>query len=88
MGTPRPYGTPAGAHLQVSREASTASSAALRGAGSKSSKRPIQEVIDLTSSGDEDEEPVDRAPKRQFSSHGLSIAPPVYRGPAPGYPRA
>lgn len=84
MGTPRAYGTPIGAYLSISREPSTTSSAAPRSAGSTSAKRPIQAVIDLTSSGDEEEEPVDRAPKRQFSGYGSAV-PPVYRAP-PGFP--
>ncbi|KAB8291821.1 hypothetical protein EYC80_006606 [Monilinia laxa] len=42
-------------------------------------KRPISEVIDLTSSGDE-EEPATRPPKRQYTS-----GPPVLNGAAPTF---
>lgn len=83
MGTPRAWGTPVGGNPLSSREHSS-SSVAPRSAGSTSSKRPIAAIIDLTSSGDEDEEPIARAPKRQFSSYNPTAAP-VYR-PAPnGY---
>lgn len=87
MGTPRPYGTPLSAKPPISREQSTASSVPPRSAGSISSKRPRPAVIDLTSSGDEDEEPLARAPKRQFSSYGQPVAPLVYRSsPASSFP--
>ncbi|CAI6085370.1 hypothetical protein V2G26_020627 [Clonostachys chloroleuca] len=52
--------TPASAHVG-------GSSGTPRGAGSISNKRPAAEVIDLTLSSD-DEEPVQRAPKRQNTS--------------------
>ncbi len=48
--------------------ASASSSIAPRGAGSTSSKRPAPQVIDLTLSSDEDDEPVQRPTKRQNTS--------------------
>jgi E3 SUMO-protein ligase PIAS1 len=62
MGLPSAYKPALGSHSQ-SRE----SSGTPKNLGSTSSKRPISAVIDLTSSGDEDEEPV-RAPKRQLNA--------------------
>jgi len=54
-----------------SSQEQSASSALPRSAASATSgKRPISAVIDLTSSGDEDEEPITRAPKRHFSGYG------------------
>ena len=82
MSTPRTYGTPAGASAPSIREASS-SSAAPRSQGSTSGKRPIAAVIDLTSSGDEDEEPLARQPKRQYTGSGTTngyiTANPAYR---------
>jgi E3 SUMO-protein ligase PIAS1 len=79
MGTPLAYKNPMAAPSQ-SREPSGPP----KNQGSTSGKRPISAVIDLTSSGDEDEEPLVRAPKRQFGTngYGLSSVPPVHR-PAP-----
>ncbi len=37
--------------------------------GTTSVKRPISQVIDLTLSDDEDDQPVARAPKRQFTGY-------------------
>ncbi|KAH6684160.1 PINIT domain-containing protein [Halenospora varia] len=90
MGTPQTYRTPVptGNHLQ--RSVST-SSGPLRdpGSGSTNGKRPAP-VIDLTSSGDEDDAPLARAPKRQHTNgYSASSAAPVYRPPPPstnGYP--
>ncbi len=55
--------------------------------GSASGKRPISAVIDLTSSGDEDDESSVRALKRQFGTNGYGLSsPPVHRpGPPNGY---
>lgn len=80
--TPTPISAPS-----QSRE----SSGALKNPGSISSKRPISAVIDLTSSGDEDEEPA-RAPKRQFNgspntnSFSLLNAPFNQPRPTPPWP--
>ena len=85
MGTPREYGTPTAGPAQASREQSTA---APRGSGSTSGKRPISSIIDLTSSGDEDDEPLIRAPKRQITMKGFGTPSnvPVYRpAPSNGY---
>jgi E3 SUMO-protein ligase PIAS1 len=83
MSTPRTYGTPAAAAVPSTREASSSSYAAPRSQGSSSTKRPIAAVIDLTSSGDEDEEPFARQPKRQYtnsSTNGFAASStPVYR---------
>ena len=87
MSTPRGFGQSSTPY----REVSASSSIPSRATGSISGKRPISAVIDLTSSGDEDE-PEDRAPKRQFGSfpqpHSL---PPPFRpspsNPMNGYPR-
>ncbi|KAJ5033460.1 uncharacterized protein L3040_008575 [Drepanopeziza brunnea f. sp. 'multigermtubi'] len=69
---------------QVSRELSSARESV----GSTSSKRPISAVIDLTSSGDEDDEPISRQAKRQFNANGYGAPPtsvPAYRpAPPPG----
>ena len=51
----------------ISAEASRSSSGPPR---STAGKRPIAAVIDLTSSGDEDDEPLRPAAKRQFQSNG------------------
>ncbi|KAE9374368.1 MIZ zinc finger protein [Stipitochalara longipes BDJ] len=88
MGAPAASKTPIGGPSQ-SRE----SSGAPKNPGSTSSKRPISAVIDLTSSGDEDEEPL-RAPKRQFNSSAntngfSSLTNPSFNLPARppnGYP--
>jgi E3 SUMO-protein ligase PIAS1 len=65
---------------------SRSSSIAARPSGSTSGKRPAA-VIDLTSSGDEDEEPLARAPKRQQTNGFLPISVPAYRpGPPNGVP--
>jgi len=87
MATPRAYKTPLSQQPSVSREAST-SSVPPRDSNS-SGKRPIAAVIDLTSSGDEDEEPVTRAPKRQFTSNGYGPQAniPVFRPAQSGQPR-
>jgi E3 SUMO-protein ligase PIAS1 len=84
MSTPRTYDTPA---LGSSTREASSSSAAPRGQGSTSGKRPIAAVIDLTSSGDEDEEPLARQPKRQFTgASGLESSTPAFRpNPANGY---
>lgn len=79
--TPRSFGTPIGGPPQRDR---ASSSAALRGSGSTSAKRPIAMVIDLTSSGDEDDQPLIRAPKRQYST-SFTDSPTAFR-PAPPQP--
>jgi E3 SUMO-protein ligase PIAS1 len=81
MGTPQPYGTPNGSYNQ--RSTSTPSGMQ----GSISSKRPISAVIDLTSSGDEDEEPISRTPKRQHTNgYPAPSSFPIYRSqPSSGY---
>ncbi|KAE8450116.1 hypothetical protein EG329_006897 [Mollisiaceae sp. DMI_Dod_QoI] len=85
MTAPRSFKTPVSMQSQHSREPSTSSGPARDpNTGSTSSKRPISAVIDLTSSGDEDEEPVARAPKRPMTvnAFGTPSNVPVYR-PAP-----
>lgn len=92
MSTPRIFGTPVAGALPSTREASS-SSVAPRSQGSTSGKRPIAAVIDLTSSGDEDDEPIARQPKRQYinsTTNGfVASSVPVYRpgtGTSNGYP--
>ncbi len=67
----------------VSREQSTSSGPA-RSISTINGKRPAA-VIDLTSSGDEDDEPPVRAPKRQQTTVNNYTPPamPAYRSPAP-----
>lgn len=48
------------------------SSSTPRATGSTSAKRPATEVIDLTLSSDEDDEPVQRPTKRQNTANGYS----------------
>jgi E3 SUMO-protein ligase PIAS1 len=83
MGAPFSYKPPLGTASQ-SRE----SSGPPKNLGSTSGKRPISAVIDLTSSGDEDDEPLVRAPKRQFvaNGYGMSSAPVQRPAPPNGYP--
>lgn len=73
------YRTPSSAPMPNSREPSAASSVPK---GSTGGKRPISAVIDLTSSGDEDEDLTARPPKRQFTMNGLNTPShqlPLYR---------
>jgi E3 SUMO-protein ligase PIAS1 len=77
MGTPLAYRNPMVAPSQ-SREPSGPP----KSQGSTSGKRPISAVIDLTSSGDEDDEPV-RAPKRQFGTNGYGLSSAPIHRPAP-----
>lgn len=89
LDTPLSYRTPNSAPMVHSREQSTLSSGPAA-KGSSSGKRPISAVIDLTSSGDEDDEPLARAAKRQFNGYSTpSNALPAYRPgqPTNGYPR-
>lgn len=89
MSTPRTNGTPTAAAVPPSmREASAASSSGPRGQTSTSAKRPAP-VIDLTSSGDEDDAPLARQPKRQFTSssaNGFSSAPAYRPNTLNGFP--
>lgn len=84
--TPQVLKTPASILGGQSREQSTSS---VPPNGSISNKRPIAEVIDLTSSGDEDEPPFVRPVKRQMSNiNGYATPPsvPTFRPPPPqGY---
>jgi E3 SUMO-protein ligase PIAS1 len=82
MGTPQPYPTFAASYNQ--RSVSTSSGMQ----GSISGKRPIAAVIDLTSSGDEDDNPVSRTPKRQLTNgYTATSSLPVYRPqPSNDYP--
>lgn len=85
MSAPRVFKTPVSVQSRQSREPSTSSGLSREpNTGSTSSKRTISAVIDLTSSGDEDEEPVARAPKRPMITNGYGTPSnvPVYR-PAP-----
>jgi E3 SUMO-protein ligase PIAS1 len=71
---------------QLSRSSSTAARPSGSMSGSTSSKRPAA-VIDLTSSGDEDEKPLARAPKRQQTNGFQPMSVPAYRpGPPNGVP--
>jgi len=81
MGLPRTFATPVSGHSSQAREQSS-SSVPPRAAPTTGGKRPISAVIDLTSSGDE-EEPVDRAPKRQVSGINFNPSAPPYQ-PPPG----
>lgn len=85
MSAPRSFKTPVSMASQQSREPS-ASSGPPRdppNTGSTSSKRTISAVIDLTSSGDEDDEPIARPPKRPMTNgYGTPSNVPTYR-PAP-----
>ena len=82
MSNPRPFGTPAG---QLSQPRDQLSSVPSRDSSTTSSKRPRAAVIDLTSSGDEDDQPLARppAPKRQQTSYGNPSSVPAYRPPPP-----
>jgi E3 SUMO-protein ligase PIAS1 len=84
MGAPQLSKMANGVLSQASRELSSARESV----GSTSSKRPISAVIDLTSSGDEDDEPITRPAKRQFNENGYgapSTSVPAYRpAPPPG----
>ena len=87
MGTPQVFKTPAGALPARSREQSSASLPP-RDQGSTSGKRPIAAVIDLTSSGDEEDEPLARPTKRQFNTvngYNTPSSVPAYRPPPNGY---
>lgn len=85
--TPRLSGTPSGFLSQSGNGQGW--SAPPSAAGSASNKRPREAaaVIDLTSSGDEDDEPLARpAPKRQqtsYSNYGNPSSIPAYRPPPP-----
>jgi E3 SUMO-protein ligase PIAS1 len=81
VSTPCAYGTPA---------AREPSSTAAMNLGSTSGKRPIAAVIDLTSSGDEDDEPLARPAKRQYNNgYGQPPGPStsMYRPSSATYPR-
>ncbi|KAM3082237.1 E3 SUMO-protein ligase pli1 [Clarireedia jacksonii] len=82
MSTPTKPPPPANGTLTpATREPSTSSAYSSRPNGSSiSSKRPLPEVIDLTSSGDEDDAPpVERQPKRQMTgSYAPLLPPPPY----------
>lgn len=77
MSTPRSFGTPVAAFALPSAP----SSGVPNNKGSTNGKRPIQDVIDLTSSGDEEEEPLARPPKRQQTNGFSNPLPPAYRPP-------
>ncbi|TVY20150.1 E3 SUMO-protein ligase pli1 [Lachnellula arida] len=82
MGTPRAYGTPLGSVSNGSAPPSGPPNTS----SSNSTKRS-HAVIDLTSSGDEDDEPLARPqpqPKRQQTNSHTPM-PPVYRPPTNGY---
>lgn len=80
MGTPRAYGTPFGS----GSNGSAPPSGPPKTTSSSSSTKRSHAVIDLTSSGDEDDEPLARQPKRQ-QTNGHTPMPPVYRPPTNGY---
>lgn len=81
LSTPRGFGQSS----TPFREASAASSVPSRATASTNGKRPISAVIDLTSSGDEDE-PEDRAPKRQFGGFSQPLPLPANSPFRPGFP--
>ena len=81
MSTPRAYGTPVGSVGQ----GSAPPSGPPKSTASSSGKRSISAVIDLTSSGDEDEEPLTRPPPKIQKTNGYGAMPPVYRPPTNGY---
>jgi hypothetical protein len=64
-----------------SREAS-ASAASTH--ASTSSKRPVSQVIDLTLSDDDDEEPISRPTKRQFTGYVTPQSIPTARSAPSG----
>jgi E3 SUMO-protein ligase PIAS1 len=67
---------------QLSRSSSIVARASSPMSGSTGGKRPAA-VIDLTSSGDEDEEPLARPPKRQQTNGFQPLSVPTYRPPGP-----
>ncbi|PQE08932.1 hypothetical protein CJF32_00002693 [Rutstroemia sp. NJR-2017a WRK4] len=82
MSTPTRPPPANGTLTPATREPSIASAYSSRPNGSSiSGKRPLPEVIDLTSSGDEDDgPPVERQPKRQMTGSYSSLPqPPPYR---------
>jgi hypothetical protein len=82
MGTPQAWGVSSGSLAQRSVSASSGPS----NQAPSSNKRPIAAVIDLTSSGDEDDEPISRTPKRQqMNGYSGSTTAPVFRPQANGY---
>ncbi|TVY45204.1 E3 SUMO-protein ligase, partial [Lachnellula occidentalis] len=81
MGTPRAYGTPLGS----ATNGSAPPSGPPKTTASGSIKRSISEVIDLTSSGDEDDEPLARPQPKRQQTNGHTPMPPVYRPPTNGY---
>ena len=84
MGTPQVFKTPAASLAGRSREPSSSSTAAR---GAMNGKRTINAVIDLTSSGDEDEEPTAPPAKRANTNvNGFGTIPSLpsgYRPPPP-----
>jgi E3 SUMO-protein ligase PIAS1 len=86
MGTPKAYSTQTGTHTSGNRD-QLDSPGIPRESSIASGKRSRPAVIDLTSSGDEDDEPLTRPPKRQYTSThtGAPSNVPVYR-PAPTAP--
>jgi E3 SUMO-protein ligase PIAS1 len=82
MGTPQPY-----ANIAPYNQRSVSTSSGMQ--GSISGKRPIATVIDLTSSGDEGDEPASRTPKRQLTNgYSATSSLPVYRPhPSNEYPQ-
>ncbi|KAI1331282.1 hypothetical protein F5Y16DRAFT_298428 [Xylariaceae sp. FL0255] len=83
-GTSNAYSTPSRSFLGNDTTPGGSSSREPSGAPrSGANKRPAPEVIDLTFSSDEDDEPIARAPKRQnVGSGGAGIAP--FYQPSPG----
>jgi E3 SUMO-protein ligase PIAS1 len=82
MGTPRASGTTTGG------QPSTGLNGISRETSAVSAKRPRPMVIDLTSSGDDDDdEPLVRPTKRQYTSNstGAPTNLPMYRPPPNGY---
>ncbi|KUJ20160.1 uncharacterized protein LY89DRAFT_612304 [Mollisia scopiformis] len=81
MSAPRSIQTPGSMPPRSSATPSTSSGQPGSSTTNSLGKRPIAAVIDLTSSGDEDDEPLARAPKRPMTvnGYGTPLNVPVYR---------
>jgi E3 SUMO-protein ligase PIAS1 len=81
MGAPKK--TPVTNTIRESSSSSSLNRQSSTGLGSSNGKRPAA-VIDLTSSGDEDDDPIPTRPaKRQYQPNGFAASVPTYRPPPP-----